>query len=109
MTLGQKQEKFARNIAKLLQFAFEKGYEVRLQEFMRTLDQQKLYVQQGKSKTMASKHVDKLAGDIYFTKGGVLLQTKKEVQPLGDYWESLDKDNQWGGNWAFLDVPHFQG
>ena len=33
----------------------------------------------------------------------------KALRPFGDYWESLNPKNSWGGSWAsFKDVPHFE-
>jgi len=42
-------------------------------------------------------------------KGGQWIQDKLSLQELGDYWESLDSLNRWGGNWKTLyDFPHFE-
>jgi len=50
-------------------------------------------------------HLKKCAADIYFTKEDHLVFP----QELGDYWESLDHLNKWGGNWKnFKDKPHYQ-
>jgi len=105
MKLGQEQEAFSRDLMKLIFYALATGYEVRISEVHRTTDQQKLYIKQGRSKTMNSMHLNKCAADLYFTKDGELVYP----QELGDYWESLDKKNQWGGNWnSFKDKPHYQ-
>ena len=105
MTLGQNQEKFTRDLTKLLQHAFALGYEVRMGEVERTVEQQTIYVKTGRSKTMNSRHLKKCAADLHFTKGGVLCYPKE----LGDFWESLDPLNSWGGNWnSFKDKPHFE-
>ena len=105
MSLGQEQQAFARDIVSLLTKAFTEGYEVRLGEFERTIEQQKIYVQTGRSKTMNSNHIKKCAADLHFFKDGVLCYPKL----LGDYWESLNPNNSWGGNWkSFKDQPHFE-
>lgn len=105
MTLGEHQEAFARDLFLLLVKAYELGYKVRIGEVERTVEQQKLYVKQGRSKTMNSMHLRKCAADLHFTFNGTL----GYPQELGDYWESLSKENQWGGNWnSFKDKPHFQ-
>lgn len=105
MKLGQHQEKFALHLSMLIQEAHFRGYKVRIGEVQRTREQQKLYVEQGKSKTMNSMHLKKCAADLHFQKDGQIVYPKK----LGDFWESLDPLNQWGGNWTrFKDKPHFQ-
>lgn len=105
MTLGQHQEAFSRDLMLLLQKAFSLGYEARMGEVQRTEEQQAIYIKTGRSKTNNSMHLKKCAADIFFTKGGELVYP----QELGDYWESLNPLNQWGGNWSsFKDKPHYQ-
>jgi peptidoglycan L-alanyl-D-glutamate endopeptidase CwlK len=106
LTLGGHQEAFARDLVSLLTFAFENGYKARIGEVERTVEQQKLYYTTGRSKTMNSMHLKKCAADIHFIdKDGKLCYPKL----LGNYWESLNPLNQWGGNWSrFVDKPHFQ-
>jgi peptidoglycan L-alanyl-D-glutamate endopeptidase CwlK len=109
MTLGEQQETFTFNIARLIIYAQGQGYKCRLHEVERTAYQQEKYLKEGKSKTADSQHLKCLAADIYFTKSGVLLSTKDELAPLGVFWESLNKSNRWGGNYkTFLDCPHFE-
>ena len=75
----------------------------------RTPEQQKIYYDTGKSKTMASNHLRRLAIDLNFLKGGSLVMDKAQLAPLGTFWESLHPTNRWGGNFAsFTDVPHFE-
>lgn len=91
---------------KLLQHAEACGYEFVMAEFQRTLDQQALYVQSGRSTTLQSNHIRKCAGDVYFFKNGELVY---DVPELGAFWESLHPKNSWGGNWnSFKDKPHFE-
>jgi peptidoglycan L-alanyl-D-glutamate endopeptidase CwlK len=105
MTLGKHQEKFSRDLVDLLTYAHNLGYEVRIGEVFRTIDQQRIYVQSGRSKTMNSMHLKKCAADLHFTKDGVLCYPEE----LGNYWEQLDPLNTWGGHWkSFKDKPHFQ-
>ncbi len=105
MTLGQHQEIFSRHLCQLLQEAFNRGYEVRMGEVQRPIEMQELYMKTGRTKTMNSMHLKKCAADLHFIKDGVLCYPKE----LGDFWESLDPKNQWGGNWkSFKDGPHFQ-
>jgi predicted chitinase len=73
-----------------------------------------MHVQNGRSKTMNSQHLKRLALDLNFFRedpdGNLrLTYDVDELRPLGDYWESLDGANRWGGNWSsFKDTPHFE-
>lgn len=108
MTLGQEQELFARHFVDLLRLAMSKGYGCRLGEVQRPVEMQEIYVKTGRSKTMNSNHLRKCAGDVFFTENGVIL-TGPKLKVLGDFWESLDPKNSWGGNWkSFKDEPHFE-
>jgi len=106
MTLGQKQELFLLNAAKLIIWANEQGYQVRPGELVRTLEQQRFYVEQGKSKTMNSRHVQKLAIDLYLIEDGKLAP-KQAYEPLAEYWKTLNTDNVAGYDWGW-DPNHFE-
>lgn len=66
MTLGQKQSQFFEHICLLRQYAVDLGFRVVLGEVQRSLEQQKIYYFNGRSKTMESDHLNKLAADIHF-------------------------------------------
>lgn len=107
----REQAKFMFDIASLLTWCFKNGYAVTAGEFLRTALQQAEYVRTGRSKTMNSFHIKKLAADLQFFRlsDGKYLTTKEEVAPIGAYWESLDRVNRWGGNFRSLcDAPHFE-
>ncbi len=105
MTLGQHQEQFALHLATLIVRANQLGYGVRIGEVYRTVEQQALYKQQGRSMTMNSMHLKKCAADCHFVKDGVLSYPEE----LGKFWESLDPLNQAGMFWKrFKDAPHFE-
>jgi hypothetical protein len=109
MSLVSEQAAFLLDVCKLVQKATELGFVVTGGELARTTEQQEIYVKTGRSKTMNSIHLKRCAIDLNFFKGGKLTYDRGVLQPLGDYWESLDPKNQWGGNWrTFKDVPHFQ-
>lgn len=105
MTLGEHQEAFAVDLAKLLFKATELGYKIRIREVQRTPEQQQIYLKTGASKTMNSMHLKSCAADVYFLKNGQIVQADE----LGKYWESLDPLNQAGMFWpSFKDTPHFE-
>ena len=109
MTLGQNQEKFTQDLVKLLNHLIDNGYAIRLGEVERTQTQQEIYIKEGKSKTYNSMHLKRCAADLHIFKNGEWLQSKSQLQSIGDYWESLDKSNKWGGNFkTFIDAPHFE-
>lgn len=104
------QSAFTRDVMRLLAMAFNSGFVVTLGEAFRTPEQQQIHMQAGRSKTMASNHLDRRAIDLnFFTADGELCYDKAVLQPLGDFWESLHPNNRWGGNWkSFKDIPHFE-
>jgi hypothetical protein len=110
MKLGQKQERFSRDVSLLLAFIYVKtDFEIRFGEAQRHALIQKHYLDTGRSKTMKSRHLDKLAVDLFFSRNGEMIWGKDELQLIGDYWESLSPENSWGGNWkSFKDTPHFE-
>lgn len=108
MTLSQKQIKFTETISKLIAWAYAQGYGLTFGEALRTLEQQSIYVQQGKSKTNNSKHLVRLAVDFNLFINGEYKSDTESYKPLGDYWKSLDPNNKWGGDFSFGDGNHFQ-
>ena len=109
MSLVTEQAAFLLDVCKLIQFASERGFTVTGGELYRTLEQQQIYIKTGRSKTMNSMHLKRCAIDLNFFIDGKLTYDVKTLTPLGQYWESLNYKNQWGGFWrSFKDVPHFQ-
>lgn len=109
MSMVNEQAAFLLDVARLIQKATEMGWTVTGGELYRTAEQQEIYVKTGRSKTMNSNHLKRLAIDLNFFKDGVLTYEKYLLQPIGNYWESLSPKNSWGGNWeTFKDVPHFE-
>jgi hypothetical protein len=117
MTLREKQSVFALNVSKLIAFAYGQGYELTMGEVLRTEAQQMIYVNMGRSKTVNSKHLQKLAIDLNLFKDGKILTMPAEYKPLGEYWVTLNSENRWGGDWdkdsdlndeTFPDPGHFE-
>lgn len=115
-TLVDEQAAFLLDFCALIEFATNLGFTVTAGELLRTIEQQRIYVETGRSKTMDSMHLRKLAGDLNFIKDGKLVYDAKELEPVGKFWESLHPRNRWGGNfdrnWSrpdkFVDRPHFE-
>ena len=123
MHMSDRQWAFLQDIAKLIQWADENGYKLTEGEGYRTIDQQILYYHGLKlvtnngdvflqsaprrSKTMHSKHLDRLAHDFNVFVDGKYTTDAAKIRPLGEYWESLSVNNVWGGSWGW-DPGHFQ-
>lgn len=116
MSLGQDQELFCKHAVMLINQAWEMGYQVRLGEVLRPIEMQEIYVKTGRSKTMDSQHIKKLAIDLVLLRDG-LICTHEQIKPLGQWWQALDEKNRWGGSWRglvesgkshFVDAPHFE-
>ena len=109
MKLSENQIIFSLNIADLIHFANSESIGLTFGDAYRSEYLQKHYLATGKSKTMNSMHLKRLAVDFNFFINGKLTYKKSDLQKLGDFWESLHHKNRWGGNFkSFLDVPHFE-
>ena len=126
--LSDRQKIFTKNIGLLIGKAYDLGFELTFGEVYRTLEQQKIYFDSGRSKTMDSRHLQRLAvdfnifkiinGDPFLLFGiNSMYSTDLEIaRPLGEYWMSLHPDNVWGGDWnrngildeTFKDPYHFE-
>jgi len=96
--LSLRQCAFTSALAELILRINERGYQVKIQELNRTLETQQEYVKQGVSKTLDSRHLDKLAADIVLFKDGNLVQDKEEYRQFGEHWEKLG--GRWGGRFG---------
>jgi predicted chitinase len=114
MSLNEQQNIFMQHAAVLINKAHELGLIVTAGELYRTPEQQKLHVKNGRSKTMNSQHLKRLAIDLNFfvrqEDGRLkLIYEHESIRQLGAFWENLDDANFWGGHWSsFKDTPHFE-
>jgi hypothetical protein len=109
MSLSDEQAVFLLDACVLIQFATAMGFKVTGGELTRPLEMQKIYVQTGRSKTMKSNHIRRLAIDLNFILDGQLCYDAEKLKPIGLFWESLNPKNRWGGFWSsFKDMPHFE-
>jgi hypothetical protein len=103
-TLRQKQSRFARGVALLIQYAEARGYEVTFAEAYRPPETAELYAKQGRG-SRTSLHLDRLAIDLNLFRNGRWLSSTEAHRPLGEFWESLGDDYHWGGR--FNDGNHY--
>jgi hypothetical protein len=116
VSLVKEQAAFLLDVCKLVQYATSLGFVVTGGELSRPIEMQELYVKTGRSRTMKSWHLRRLAIDLNFFKDGKLHYDLATLRPLGEYWESLSPQNRWGGNFdrdwskadSFVDSPHFE-
>lgn len=109
MRLSENQITFTLNISSLIMFANNVSVGLTFGDAYRSKYLQKHYLANGKSKTMNSMHLKRLAVDFNFFIGGKLTYDKDTLQSIGDFWESLHHKNRWGGNFkSFIDTPHFE-
>lgn len=102
MTLREKQTKFWKMASLLLLKANDLNTPIFILEWKRSIEQQRIYVARGASKTMHSKHIEGLAIDIVFlsdvTDDGAINYSPEQYKPLGEYWESIG--GRWGGRFG---------
>ncbi len=109
MSLSDKQFEFIKDVSKLIIFCVDRNFKLTGGELLRTKAQQELYFAADKTRTLKSNHLKKLAIDLNFFRNGHLTYAKSRLQFIGDYWESLDPKNRWGGNYtSFKDTSHFE-
>lgn len=102
-TLGQKQRRFVKMVAKLIDFAHANGYELTFGDAYRD---PRLHGEMGVKKGYGhskSNHKIRLAVDFNLFKDGKFLTTSEDHKPLGEYWESIG--GTWGGR--FNDGNHY--
>lgn len=123
--LRERQFRFSRNIAHFINYAFENGFQLSFGEAWRSQQTQERHVKEGRSQTMNSMHLKRLAIDFnIFIEGRLLFTNQQEIdkdlilaRPLGEMWTGLHPDNRWGGdfdkdgnplNGKFKDGGHFE-
>lgn len=102
-TLGQKQRRFTRMLADLINFAYANGYELTVGDAYRD---PRLHGEMGVKKGYghaSSNHKQRLAMDFNLFKDGKFLTGTEDHRPIGEYWESIG--GTWGGR--FNDGNHY--
>lgn len=80
---------------------------------LRTIEQQRQYVADGKSKTMNSRHLTGHAVDVVAMVGGKASWTFRHYEAIAQAFKAASTELGvpvvWGGSWAsFKDGPHFE-
>lgn len=133
MKLIEEQFEFVKDVCKLISRAEELGYILTFGEAWRTGTQawinslpsdstliaiapdstkREFGAKIGGAGVLKSVHMSRLAVDfnIFTTKNPTRICTVEESKPLGDFWQSLNQKNKWGGNFIHPrpDAPHFE-
>ena len=107
MTLVETQQQFCVHVSMLILHIVDTGFEVTIGEAFRTIEQQKIYVKSGKSKSMNSRHLMRLAIDLNLFSGGEYLTSREPYKDAAEFWEKLHPDNVAGYSWGW-DANHFE-
>lgn len=107
MTLGQKQRLFTRLTGLLIEFAYQKGYELTYGDAYRD---PRVHGDVGTKKSYSSAssvHKDRLAVDFNLFKDGKYLTATEDHAELGEFWEGLHPLCRWGGRFSNADGNHY--
>jgi hypothetical protein len=105
MGLRAKQTAFAKLVPRLIDKAFELGYEVTLGDAYRD---PRVFGQIGVARGYghrSSAHKQRLAIDLNLFQDGVFVGDTEKHRPLGEWWEQQHPDARWGGR--FADGNHY--
>lgn len=107
MNLGQRQRLFVKLLPRLIDFAYEQGYELTQGDAYRdprVHGAMGVKLGYGHEK---SNHKNRLAQDFNLFKDGVFLQATEDHRPLGEFWEKLHPLCRWGGRFSSPDGNHY--
>lgn len=92
-------------------------FDLSISEGLRTLEKQKQYFREGKTKTLNSRHLSGNAFDIYPIVDNKIppanhsswLELNKAIKQAAKEFGYKDSEWTWGGTWkSFKDMPHYQ-
>jgi len=92
------QQAFCLNIAKLVLWAYEQGYEITFGES---------FDDDGVGHMKNSNHFIRLAQDFNLFEKDKYLRDSESYSRLGQAWKALDPINRWGGDFKKPDGNHF--
>lgn len=100
MTLGEQQRRFTELVGRLIEWAYDNGYELTFGEAYRTAEQAAWNAEKAGTGIVNSLHCKRLAIDLNLFRDEVYQTTTEAYKPLGEFWKSLDPLCRWGGDFV---------
>lgn len=108
MGLGTTQREFTRDVADLIDYIYDSGYEATLGDAYRDPrchgEMGERMGPYGRSK---SAHKQRLAIDLNLFKDGHYLRHTEAHRKFGEFWKGVHPDNRWGGDFNTPDGNHY--
>lgn len=104
-TLGRDQREFTLDVARLINFIYERGYEATFGDAYRSPKAFGAQGEKGPYGADKSAHKYRLAIDLNLFKDGVYLTETEDHREFGEFWERLRPSHVWGGR--FNDGNHY--
>lgn len=117
MGLGSTQREFTHDIADLIDYIYESGYECTFGDAYRDprvfgpmgqkhiiTSEDASYLAYGRAE---SAHKQRLAIDLNLFKDGHFLRHTEAHRPFGEMWKGLHPDHVWGGDFSKPDGNHY--
>jgi hypothetical protein len=105
MKLSERQRLFTKLLPRLIDFAYEQGYELTIGDAYRDPRVHGVIGMKVGYGHQNSNHKNRLAIDLNLFKDGKFLQETTDHTPLGEFWEALHPLCRWGGR--FKDGNHY--
>lgn len=107
MSLSRAQQEFMRDVALLITYINDIGYECTGGDLYRDPRSHGKMHEKGVYGRAKSAHKQRLAIDLNLFKDGVYLRDSRAHEPMGEYWKGLHPDNRWGGDFSSPDGNHY--
>ncbi|GAF72060.1 unnamed protein product [marine sediment metagenome] len=107
MTLGEKQRLFTKLIARLIQYAYENGFELSFGDAYRDARVHGPLGRKVGYSSAQSNHKRRLACDLNLFIDGIYQTQTAAYTDLGNYWRGLHDLCEWGGEGSRSDGNHF--
>ena len=107
MKLGDAQREFTRDVADLIDFIYESGYECTFGDAFRD---HRSHGEQGEKKAYGratSAHKQRLAIDLNLFKDGIFLRHTEAHRIFGEMWKGMHPEHRWGGDFSKPDGNHY--